>query len=373
MQQMELTPQCAKLQDVIDSMAFEGKVLEYRRYGSGHINDTFLVTCQFDDYLKQYILQRINQHVFKQPKIVMRNILRVTEFLSQQTTRRRGNAQRECLNLVLTKEGKPYYIDELGNCWRGYLFIDGASCLDRITDTQEMYECGKMFGRFQELLGDLPADELEETIPDFHNPPKRFEAFLQAVAEDKMGRAASVRKEIDFVCAHKDDMAQISKLLESGQMPLRVVHNDTKCNNILIDDRTHKCICVIDLDTVMPGLAVYDYGDAIRYAASEATEDEPDLSKVRISLPLFDAYTRGYMEACANSLTKCEIDSLVLGAQTIAYEIGMRFLMDHINGDIYFRIHRENHNLDRARAQLTIARDIGQKWDQLQRIVDQYR
>ena len=283
-----------------------------------------------------------------------------------------GNPDRETLNVIPTSEGKPYFVDSEGEYWRAYKFITGATSYDAVETPEDFYQSAVSFGNFQRLLAEYPAETLHETIEGFHDTKARFAVFKKAVEEDACGRAASVQKEIDFVLAHEDVANVFGDMLAKGELPLRVTHNDTKLNNIMIDDETRKGICVIDLDTVMPGLAMNDFGDSIRFGASTAAEDEQDLSKVSCDMGLFEIYTKGYIEGCGGRLTEKEIEMLPMGAKVMTFECGMRFLTDYLEGDHYFKIHREGHNLDRCRTQFKLVEDMEAKWDTMQEIVKKY-
>lgn len=263
-------------------------------------------------------------------------------------------------------------MDSQGDYWRAYKFIEGATSYDQVETPEDFYQSAVSFGNFQRLLADYPAETLHETIVGFHDTKARFATFKKAVEEDVCGRAASVQKEIDFVLAHEDVANVFGDMLANGELPLRVTHNDTKLNNIMIDDKTGKGICVIDLDTVMPGLAMNDFGDSIRFGASTAAEDEQDLSKVSCDMELFDVYAKGFIEGCGGKLTQKEIEMMPMGAKVMTFECGMRFLTDHLQGDTYFKIHRENHNLDRCRTQFKLVEDMEAKWDTMQEIIKKY-
>ena len=353
------------LEEAADAFATEGQMISCERYGSGHINDTFKLSCA-----RPYILQRMNDDIFKDPVSLMRNIEGVTTFLRQEVIKNGGDPDRETLNLVKTKEGAAFYVDSLGSYWRMYYFIEGATCYNLVEKPEDFYQSGKAFGHFQRLLSKYPAKELSETIPGFHDTPRRFERFKQVVAEDVCRRAGEVQKEIQFVMDRGSDMGLAMAMLDRGQLPLRVTHNDTKLNNIMIDDRTGEAICIIDLDTVMPGLSIFDFGDSIRFGANTAEEDETDLGKVSLSLPLFEIYTKGFLEGCAGSLTEAEVKMLPQGARLMTLECGMRFLTDYLEGDTYFKVAREKHNLDRCRTQFELVADMERKWDGMGKIVD---
>ena len=276
------------------------------------------------------------------------------------------------MNVIPTVDGKPYFVDSEGEYWRSYKFITGATSYDQVEKPDDFYQSAVSFGNFQRLLADYPADTLHETIKGFHDTKARFEVFKKAVEADVCGRAAFVKDEIAFVLAHEDVANILGDMQAKGELPLRVTHNDTKLNNIMIDDKTGKGICVIDLDTVMPGLAVNDFGDSIRFGASTAAEDEQDLSKVSCDMDLFDIYTKGFVEGCDGKLTAKEIEMLPVGAKVMTFECGMRFLTDYLEGDHYFKIHREGHNLDRCRTQFKLVKDMEEKWDTMNAIVAKY-
>ena len=280
-----------------------------------------------------------------------------------------GDPLRETLNLIPTNEGGYLHRSEDGNYWRGYLFIDGARTYQTVENKEHFYKAGKAFGNFQRLLSDYPVENLHETIPNFHNTKMRFDAFVDAVEKDVMNRAKDVKEEIEFALKRADDTPILVDLLEKGELPLRVTHNDTKFNNVMIDDKTGEGICVIDLDTVMPGLSLYDFGDSIRFGANPAAEDERDLSKVWMDLGLYEQFTRGYLETAGDSLTRTELEYMPFSAKLMTYECGIRFLTDHLNGDTYFRILRPGHNLDRTRTQFKLVADMEVKLDQMARII----
>lgn len=265
-----------------------------------------------------------------------------------------------------TVDGKYYFKDAEGGCFRVYRLIDDVISLDQAENEEALYASGLAFGRFQAQLADYPAQTLHETIPDFHNTPKRYQAFEKAVEEDCCKRAASAAAEIAFIKARKAQTEILTDLLKAGELPLRLTHNDTKLNNVLLDPQTYEAVCIVDFDTIMPGLTAYDFGDAIRFGANTAVEDEPDTSRVSLSLPLYKAYVKGFMEGCGERLTPKEIETLPLGAKTITLEQGIRFLTDYLQGDTYYQTSREGQNLDRCRTQLALVADMEQKWDEMQ-------
>lgn len=359
----------ARLQEAVNGFEFDGNANVIGKYGNGHINFTYLVHIENAGQTKRMILQQMNTEIFKDPVGVMDNILGVTSHLRKKILERGGDPERETLNVVPAKDGKSYFVDSEGNYWRMYRFIEGATCYDQVAADEDFYQSGYAFGNFQCLLSDYPAETLHETIPQFHDTVKRFGDFKKALEKDACGRVAGVQREIEFVLAREAETAVLGNMLAKGELPLRVTHNDTKLNNIMIDDVTHQGICVIDLDTVMPGLSVHDFGDSIRFGASTAEEDERDLDKVSCSMHLFDVYYQGFKKGCQGRLTKNEIEMLPMGAKMMTYECGMRFLTDYLEGDHYFQIHRENHNLDRARTQFKLVADMEKKWDEMRRIV----
>jgi len=326
-------------------------------YGSGHINRTYLVV---DTAANQYILQMINKNVFRDPVSLMSNISAVTAHL-----RKFAKNPRESMQLIPVKSGGEWLKDSGGEYWRMYRFISDSVCLQKAGSANDFMESGFAFGLFQQKMADFPAHELTETIPRFHDTPSRYEAFKQAVKADACGRAKDVEHEIDFALEREDYAATLVSLQASGDLPLRVTHNDTKLNNVLFDRDTRKPLCVIDLDTVMPGLSVNDFGDSIRFGASTATEDERDLDKVNFSIELYSAYSKGFLSACGQSLTKCELEHLPDGAKMMTLECGVRFLTDYLQGDVYFKTHRDGHNLDRCRTQFKLVKDMEAKWEML--------
>ncbi len=356
-----------------DAFALKGQIKSCRSYGSGHINHTFLLICEENGQEYFYILQQINHIVFKDIEGLMKNIKRVTSFLRNKIIENHGNPDRETLNLIPTKNGENYYQDSQGYFWRVYLFISHAICYNKVEKPEDFYQVGKAFGEFQCLLADFPTDELVETIPHFHNTPARFVTFQNVIEKDIIGRANEVQEEIRFIREREKEMSLALSLQKQGKLPLRVSHNDTKLNNIMIDDITGQALCIIDLDTIMPGFSIFDYGDSIRFGANTAAEDEKDLSKVSLSLSLFEIYTKGFLEGSQGSLKEIEIKLFPYGAKMMALECGMRFLTDYLEGDIYFHISRGEHNLDRCRTQLALVADMERKWTDMETIIQKYR
>ncbi len=349
----------------METMAFsfqlEGRPVLCSRYGNGHINTTFLLET---DLGARYILQKVNQQVFRNVPALMNNIQAVTDHLWK-----KNPDVRRVLRLVPTVSGEPYAVDEQGDYWRVYVFIQDSICLDKAETAEEFYESGVAFGQFQSLLSDFPADKLVETIPGFHDTIGRYLRFHEVLSDDPAGRAKEVRPEIDFLLKREDEAGAMVRMYKAGQLPLRVTHNDAKLNNVLLDKATGKPLCVVDLDTVMPGLCGNDFGDSIRFGASTALEDEQDLSRVSLSLPLFEMYARGFLRACGESLTALELETLPLAAKLMTLECGLRFLTDYLEGDVYFRTHREEHNLDRCRTQLALVQDMEHKFHDMHSII----
>ena len=343
-------------------------------FGAGHINDTYAVYVQENGgEALGYVLQKLNTNVFKKPREVMENIFGVTEYLRSQILARGGDADRETLNYLKTKTGDTVYEDDNGDPWRCYNFIENSVCFEQVTKPEDFYEAGKSFGNFLCLLQDYPADTLHDTIPLFHDTRSRLADFERAAERDINSRAALCTDEIAFVRRRAQDCAVLMDLLENGTLPLRVTHNDTKLNNILFDEKTGKPLCVIDLDTIMPGLALNDFGDAIRFGASTAAEDEQDLLQVHLDVNLFEQFTKGYLEAAGQTLTDAEKKYLPWGAKIITLECGMRFLTDYLQGDTYFRTEYPTHNLVRCRTQFKLVQDMEQNWSRLQDIVAKYK
>lgn len=361
------------IKDIAQRFKIDGEYIYSEPYGCGHINDTYAVYFKrsFEPPFR-CIIQRINNNIFKDPVQLMENISKITEYLGKKITKNGGDPSRETLTIIKTNDDKPYYSDNLGNYWRAYIFIENAISYQTSEKPELFFSSAKAFGKFQCFLSDYPADTLFETIPDFHNTKKRFEAFEKSVKDDICGRAANVEAEIAFAMARKSESDVLVELLKHNKLPLRVTHNDTKLNNVMIDKMTGEGICVIDLDTVMPGLSLYDFGDSIRFGASSAAEDEKDLSKVYMDLTLFEAYTKGYLSEAGESLTKDEIKLLPFSAKIMTFECGIRFLTDYLCGDTYFKIHREGHNLDRCRTQFKLVSDMENKMEAMKNIVSKY-
>ncbi len=349
------------MKELILKFKVKGMPCVWTRYGCGHINETYLVTC---DSGFSYILQKINKKVFTDPLGLMENISAITGFLGKMS-----NDPRTSMHLIPTVDGKNCYTDEQGECWRVYDFVMSSLSLQKAESHEDFYNSGVAFGRFQRQLAEFPAQTLHEPIRDFHNTRARFEQLHAAMEKADPERIAACRGELDFALAREGEAGQIVDWLADGRLPLRVTHNDTKLNNILFDYDTRQPLCVIDLDTIMPGSALYDYGDAIRFGASTAAEDEKDLNKVWCDMDLFRTYTQGFLTGCQGSLTQAELEMLPVGAKLMTLECGIRFLADYLNGDVYFRTHYEEQNLDRARTQLKLVADMEAKWETMMQIV----
>ena len=351
---------------VIKNFCTEGELSGVKPMNAGRINTTYRV--DFDK--NSYTLQKINKYVFKKPDQVMHNIVLVTEYLKEKIKEAGGDVNRECLEVIKAKDGKPYYIDEDGEYWRVYKYIDGVYTLDENAESEKLYNAGYGFGKFQDMLAEFDATKLYDTIPNFHNEISRFEDFKKAVSEDAFNRAEGAKAEIDFMMARGDDIRKLSFMQQNGELPVKVTHNDTKVNNILIDNEKNEALCVIDLDTVMPGISVLDFGDAARFITNTASEDETDLSKVRIDLEKYKYLAEGFLAAVGGSLTKAERDNLSQGAKTMTLEIGMRFLTDHLQGDVYFGIDHEGQNLERAKCQFALAASMEEHFDEMIKIIE---
>lgn len=357
---------------IIHRFRFGGDVIDSHLCKYGHINDTFVVWAGLNGRSQRYILQRINHHVFRQPETLMSNIMRVTSFLREKIERDGGNPDRETLTLIPTKEGRLYHATPDGDFWRAYRYIDGARTYMQAEHPDQLFQAGRAFGRFLRLLDDFPAEELHETIPDFHHTPKRFDALVQAVDEDAHDRAWGVRDLIAQAEARVEKLGLVIKALQSGELPQRVTHNDTKFNNVLLDAITGEAVCVVDLDTVMPGSALYDFGDFVRTGANTGAEDEQNLDRVSLDLDYFEVIARGFLQETGEALTPLERAWLPFGVWLITFELAMRFLTDYLNGDVYFRIHHPDHNLERARAQFKLAADMEAREDAMARIIRRY-
>lgn len=359
-----------KLKRIYDTFVSSGRFISATPYGSGHINDTYLVKVDED---VEYILQRINGNVFKDiPKLVRNKELVCGHIRNRLIRHKVSDITRKYITYFYTDKGNAYYKDYEGNYWTLSLFIKGSKSYDVIPDSQIAYQVGIGFGEFENRISDFDAKLLIETIPLFHNVPRRQRELKEALAKAEPERIEASKELLEYLKKFDNEMLELQRMKDEGILPLRVTHNDTKANNLLFDHNDHP-LCVIDLDTVMPGLAANDFGDSIRFGASTALEDERDLSKVSCNLHLFDVYARGFIEGCGGALTELEIETLPLGAILMTFENGIRFLTDHLEGDHYFKIHREGHNLDRCRTQLTLVKDMQEKLPQMNEIIEKYK
>jgi hypothetical protein len=361
---MDLKPR-HDLHAVANRFQIYGDFLKAEPYGSGHINDTYCAIFDQAGTPVRYILQRINHRVFKNPVTLMENIRRVTSHVATKLTGE-PELSRRVLTLVPALDGLSFFCDAEENHWRVYLFIEMARTYDAVESPHQAFEAARAIGRFQKLLTDLPAPRLHDTIPDFHHTPKRFTALEHAIAGDVNNRARLARREIEFALRRQP----MTRVLLEANLPERVTHNDSKLNNVMLDDTTGEGICVIDLDTVMPGMALHDFGDMVRTSTSPAPEDERDLSKVKMQFPMFEALARGYLESARGFLTEAERRHLAFSGKLITFEIGLRFLTDFLDGDKYFKVHREDHNLDRCRTQFALVESIEEQEETMNKLAE---
>ena len=360
-----------QIKHVLPWFEFEGTFSDVEELHSGNINNTYRLTfSELTGKKNLYALQYINSYVFKDPEVVMCNMRLVCDHLRQSYVDDGVNPSRRMIELIPVKDNGVLHKDKSGGFWRAYHYIDGATAHDRVEVPSQFYEAGRGFGEFQRRLYDFPAEELAETIPNFHHTTKRFYAFVAALDRDLAGRVKELGPEIDFLFDRRKMMGEIVEKLDAGILPLRVTHNDTKINNVMIDDATGKALCVIDLDTVMPGCVLYDFGDAIRFGASTAAEDEPDLSKISLDMELYTQFVRGFLSEVNGFLTETELKLLPLGAKVMTCELMMRFLTDYIDGDLYFKVKAPQHNLIRARAQMRLLEDMEAKYDDMCKVIN---
>ena len=350
-----------QLPEMLTLFRTDGSPVRCVPHGSGHINRTWLVET---DRQRRYILQQVNTSIFPDADGLMRNILLVTEHL-----RKKDPAPGHVLTLVGTTDGGAYIKKPGNKLWRMYEFVSGGICLERAETPEDFRLSGVAFGRFQQQMADFPAQQLTEVIPGFHDTPARYRALRRAIREDRAGRAAGIREEIDFYLEREETAGRMVSMQRAGELPTRVTHNDTKLNNVMLDEKTRQPLCILDLDTVMPGLAANDFGDAIRFGASTAAEDEPDTSRVHLDLKLYGAFAEGFLGACGADLTEAEQETLHEGARLMTLECGTRFLADYLDGDVYYHTARPDHNLDRARTQMALVRDMETNEEQIRRMI----
>lgn len=358
----------SKIKDIISHFPFKGDFIEAKETKTGLINTTFVLTFGDECGEYKYVLQKINTNVFTNPDELMSNIMNVTAFLRNKIKQNGGNPQRETLTFLYTNDSSPYFKDVENDCWRAYEHIGGCYTCDSVDEASKAYRAGKAFGHFQKLLSDYPADGLFETIKNFHNTPSRFADLEKAIEENKAGRLASVQKEIDFARSRISDASKLTDMLASEELPIRVTHNDTKINNVLFNQITNEAFCVIDLDTIMPGLSLYDFGDSIRTGAVTKDENERNLQTVSLDMELYEAYTDGFLSEAGEFLTQNEVNEMAFSVKLMALEVGVRFLTDYLNGDTYFSISYPDNNIDRCRNQFRLVEDVESKLDKMNEI-----
>lgn len=358
-----------ELIEVCRHFGIAGEFHSHKVFTDGHINTTYVATFVHKGRFHKYLVQGINVRVFKNPQELMENIVGVTKYLRSKIEESGGNPDRETLTFLKADNNK-YYFYHLGKCWRIYNFIDNSFTINVIENPAVFENAGRSFGLFQKRLDGYPMEGLHEIIKDFHNTPKRIEALEKSIEENRAGRVHQVTEEIEFALSRKKDAEVVLNLYKEGLIPLRVTHNDTKLNNILFDEKTGESLCVIDLDTIMPGFSLYDFGDSIRFGGNTTREDDDDLENVNISLELFESFTKGFLSACAGDLTKAEVEHLAFSAKLMTFECGVRFLTDYLDGDIYFRTAYHEHNLVRARNQFKLVSEIEKNLDKMNEIVD---
>lgn len=361
------------IEEICKQFSLNGTFTGYEQINNGHINNTYTLTFDEDSQIKKYVLQKVNTNAFKKPAELMSNIVAVTNHIYNKNVANNVDyPERRTLIFFPCLDGKHYYTDNNNDTWRLYVYVDDVYTCNSIDSEEIFFNAGVAFGEFQKLLADYDITSLYDTIENFHNTVSRFADFKKAVDEDLMGRLKNVKEEVEFAVAREKDTHVLVDLIAEGKLPLRVTHNDTKLNNILFDNKTNKGICIIDLDTVMPGLSLYDFGDSIRFGANTAAEDERDVSKVSLDLNLYEAYVKGYLSSAKDSLTDLEKEMLPFGAKLMTYECGIRFLMDYLNGDKYFHIAYDDHNLVRARTQFALVADMEKKMDKMLEITKKY-
>lgn len=360
------------VQEICASFCIGGKYLGCRELTTGNINRTYQVHYVREGIDKYYIVQRINKSVFKNPEQVMDNIVRVTAYVRENIVKKSLSTKRFVLRVFSGNDGRPFVIDNKGDYWRCYRFIADSVTYDSTDDLTVIENAGKAFGRFQNCLDGFDASSLYITIPDFHNTKKRYVDFHRAIESDSVGRVKSVGKEIEDILSFEEKATVLQGYLDAGNIPLRVTHNDTKCNNVCFDKVTGEALAVLDLDTVMPGAVAHDFGDAVRFIANTTVEDDPDTDKVALDLDKYEAFTKGFIPEVAHTLTDLEKETMNLGVLTMAVELATRFLTDYISGDTYFHVKYPGHNLDRARNQIALAKDILKKKEQIEKIYLKY-
>lgn len=363
--------EASALKNIIETFPFNGELTSIESTDTGLINSTYMLTFSDGNQDFQYVLQKINTNVFKKPDELMSNIMNVTGFLRNKINLSGGNAARETLTFLYTKDNSPYYLDENGGCWRSYIYISKCYTCDKIDSEVKAFRSGKAFGKFQRMLSDYPAANLFETIPHFHDTPSRYSDLKNAVDENLSGRLQKIQAELSFALDREKDASKLVDLAADGKIPMRVTHNDTKINNVLFDSITNEAICVIDLDTIMPGLSLYDFGDSIRSGAVTSDENEQDLNKYGLDINLFKSYTEGFLSEAGHALNEEEIANLAFSAKLMTLECGVRFLTDYLNGDTYFKTEYPEHNLVRCRTQFKLVEDIEKHMDEMNECVNE--
>lgn len=363
--------EASALKNIIEAFPFNGELTSIESTDTGLINSTYMLTFSDGNQDFQYVLQKINTNVFKKPDELMSNIMNVTGFLRNKINLSGGNAARETLTFLYTKDNSPYYLDENGGCWRSYIYISKCYTCDKIDSEVKAFRSGKAFGKFQRMLSDYPAANLFETIPHFHDTPSRYSDLKNAVDENLSGRLQEIQAELSFALDREKDASKLVDLAAEGKIPMRVTHNDTKINNVLFDSITNEAICVIDLDTIMPGLSLYDFGDSIRSGAVTSDENEQDLNKYGLDINLFKSYTEGFLSEAGHALNEEEIANLAFSAKLMTLECGVRFLTDYLNGDTYFKTEYPKHNLVRCRTQFKLVEDIEKHMDEMNECVNE--
>lgn len=363
--------EASALKNIIEAFPFNGELTSIESTDTGLINSTYMLTFSDGNQDFQYVLQKINTNVFKKPDELMSNIMNVTGFLRNKINLSGGNAARETLTFLYTKDNSPYYLDENGGCWRSYIYISKCYTCDKIDSEVKAFRSGKAFGKFQRMLSDYPAANLFETIPHFHDTPSRYSDLKNAVDENLSGRLQKIQAELSFALDREKDASKLVDLAAEGKIPMRVTHNDTKINNVLFDSITNEAICVIDLDTIMPGLSLYDFGDSIRSGAVTSDENEQDLNKYGLDINLFKSYTEGFLSEAGHALNVEEIANLAFSAKLMTLECGVRFLTDYLNGDTYFKTEYPEHNLVRCRTQFKLVEDIEKHMDEMNECVNE--
>ncbi len=359
------------LQHISRQFQIYGEIQHAETFKIGHINETYSATYDQGGNRVRYIHQKINKTVFKEPPAVMKNLVRVTAHIRNKLeAQKAADITRRSLIVIPTRDGQSYYFNGDGEYWRTFVFVEGVQTFEAVQTPKQACEAGRAFGEFQAHLADLAGERLLETIPDFHNTVKRFKALQEAIEKDHYNRCKDAKQEIEFALKREPMVGVIVEAMAKGRIPERITHNDTKFNNVMLDMKSGAAMCVVDLDTVMPGCALYDFGDMVRTTTSPTLEDEKDLSKVRMQMPMFKKLVEGYLSQAGSFLTKPERALIAFSGKLITFEIGIRFLTDFLRGDTYFRIHRPGHNLDRCRTQFKLVESIERQEEAMQKYAE---